>query len=373
MSGKIVQFVRTKDYKLIKEIGQGGTGRTVLLRDELINEQFVCKKYSPLYPEHKQVFYSNFKDEIKLLHLLYHQNIVRVFNYHLYPEEFTGYILMEYIEGSSISEYLKVNPDKLNSIFAQTISGFEHLEKTQILHRDIRPSNILVTNEGIVKIIDFGFSKQAELEADYNKSISLNWMYDPPNEFADKIYDFRTELYFVGKLFAEIITVNNFQNFAYKETLKGMLSLDYDKRISSFFDLSRSMIKEGSGVLNFTDDQKAIYRKFADDLAGLLANIYEDSTYKSDLEEIMMDLKKVYNDSILEEVIQNPNRITKCFINGNYAFWKNMEIEVETLKSFINFMESISKEKRKVVINNLWQRLDRIDRIEPDYTDDLPF
>ena len=45
MQGKLIEFIRQKDYKFIEEIGQGGTGRTVLLEDEIINERFVCKKY----------------------------------------------------------------------------------------------------------------------------------------------------------------------------------------------------------------------------------------------------------------------------------------------------------------------------------------
>ena len=374
MIGKVIQFLRAKDFKFIREIGQGGTGRTVLLKDELINEQFVCKKYSPFYKEHKQEFYSNFKEEIKLLHLLYHNNIVRVFNYYLYPEEFTGYILMEYIEGSSISEFLKENPDKLNHVFTQTIAGFEHLEKSQILHRDIRPDNIIVANDGTVKIIDFGFSKQIEFESDFDKSISLNWMYEPPNEFANKTYDFRTEVYFVGKLFEQIITDNNFRNFAYKDQLKQMILSDYDKRTSSFFNVGRSIIGDGKGILDFTEVQKSTYREFADGLIGTLSNIQTRTTYRSDIDQILSELRNVYNNSILEEVIQNSNSITKCFIDGNYRYWKSREIKVETLKNFIDFIDSISKEKRKIVINNLWQRLDQIQRHDPDLeADDLPF
>lgn len=70
---RVVEFLRSKDFKFIKEIGQGGTGKTVLLHDELIDENFVCKKYSPYFEEHKEEFYNNFVDEIKLLHLLYHE------------------------------------------------------------------------------------------------------------------------------------------------------------------------------------------------------------------------------------------------------------------------------------------------------------
>ena len=153
MSDNVIEFVRKRNYVLVRELGQGACGKTVLLRDDVIDELFVCKKYSPYYKEHKQEFFDNFLREIKLLHDVYHQNVVRVFNYHLYPEKMTGYILMEYVDGSDIDEYVRANPSSLASIFNQTIKGFCHLESRNILHRDIRPMNLMVTNDGTVKII----------------------------------------------------------------------------------------------------------------------------------------------------------------------------------------------------------------------------
>tara|TARA_B100001063_G_scaffold241957_1_gene269765 strand:- start:341 stop:577 length:237 start_codon:yes stop_codon:yes gene_type:complete len=68
--------------------------------DEII--EFTRKK-----PFKLEEYFDNFKSEIKLLHLLYHKNIVRIFNYYLYPEHTTGYIIMEYIDGKRIMEQLK--------------------------------------------------------------------------------------------------------------------------------------------------------------------------------------------------------------------------------------------------------------------------
>lgn len=134
MKDKVIEFVRSKDYKYIREIGQGGTGRTVLLKDEIIDECFVCKKYSPYQKEHKELLFGYFKDEIKILHLLNHPNIVRIYNYYLYPDKHTGYILMEYIEGDNIDNFLKLNPEKLNDIFTQTkINNFYKFGKKENL------------------------------------------------------------------------------------------------------------------------------------------------------------------------------------------------------------------------------------------------
>ena len=75
---QVIQFVRKKDYKFIKEMGRGACGITVLLHDEAINEYFVCKKYAPFNDNDKAELFSNFILEIKLLHQINHPNIVRV-------------------------------------------------------------------------------------------------------------------------------------------------------------------------------------------------------------------------------------------------------------------------------------------------------
>lgn len=130
---------------------------------------------------------------------------MRVFNYYLYPEQLAGYILMEYVDGSDVSDYLRDNPQNVNETFLQTIAGFRYLESNGILHRDVRPGNILVRADGAVKIIDLGFGKRVQMPEDFDKSISLNWWCQPPAEFSRNLYDYRTEVYFVGKLFENII------------------------------------------------------------------------------------------------------------------------------------------------------------------------
>lgn len=236
-----IEFLRKKDFKFIKEISQGGTGKTILIQDEIINEVFVCKKYLPFFSEDKDIYFKYFIDEIKILHTVYHRNIVRVFNYYLYPEQKTGYIIMEFINGKTISEYLIENPDKIEDIFIQTIEGFRYLEEIKILHRDIRPENILISENGIVKIIDFGFGKSISFDTK-NKSISLNWRYVPPIDFKEEIYDFRTEIYFIGKLFEEIIQEIKNINFKYSKIISKMILSNFENRIASFFEVYREII-----------------------------------------------------------------------------------------------------------------------------------
>ena len=148
MKDAIIQFLRKRDYRLVKELGQGACGKTVLLRDDLIDEYFVCKKYTPHSETERETLFSNFVREVKLLHQVAHRNVVRVFNHYLYPAEHAGFILMEFVEGTDIEEYLADSPETINEVFLQVISGFSYLEANKILHRDIRPQNILVRQDG---------------------------------------------------------------------------------------------------------------------------------------------------------------------------------------------------------------------------------
>ncbi|HBL75181.1 MAG: serine/threonine protein kinase [Bacteroidetes bacterium GWF2_42_66] len=372
MDKRVIEFIRTKDFKLIKEIGQGGTGKTVLLKDEIIDETFVCKKYSPYYEEHKELFFRNFVDEIKILHKIYHKNIVRVFNYYLYPEKKTGYILMEFIDGQNIKSYASENPHLINILFEQTINGFNYLEQNKILHRDIRPENILVSDGGVVKIIDFGFGKKINFEEDFDKSITLNWGFLPPDDFNSKFYDFRTEIYFVGKLFEEILIENQIEDFLHKEVLSKMIKKDFNERISGFALIERIILSGDKQEIDFTHEDKQTYKSFASSLISIFSKIEQRSSYYTDLDKIVTGLEDVFRNSILEDNIQNPNSIARCFVNGSYKYYKHVEFSLFILKDFIKLIKSVSIDKKRIILNNLWQRLDTVERFFDD-KNDLPF
>ncbi len=366
-----IDFLRKKSYVFQSEIGQGGTGKTILIKDEFIDEVFVCKKYSPYYPEHKDLYFKYFLREIKLLHKVNHKNIVRVFNYYIYPEQMTGYILMEFVKGQNIDEYISENPDRLNDLFVQTINGFTYLEENKILHRDIRPSNILVTDDSITKIIDFGFGKSIDFD-NADNSISLNWRYTKPDEFNQKIYDTKTEIYFVGKLFEEIL--ENFENIDFKYTrLVSKMIANYSERIHTFFDAYREIVNETKLEINFSNTEKTTYREFADSLVGLISKIPYNTKYKSDINQIIKSLEEIYKNSLLEEHIQNNNKLTTIFLDGQYSYFPKKLFKIDILNSMIKLLKSSSDNRRKVILNNLWERFDRVERYNEPNDDVLPF
>jgi len=376
MENDIIKFIRRKDYKFIKEIGQGGFGTAVLLKDEIIDSVFVCKKYSPYDSNLQEEFFKNFIQEIKLLHLIFHPNIVRVFNYYLYPEQFTGYIMMEYIRGENIEDFIYSHPETINEIFLQVIEGFRYLESEDILHRDIRPQNILVDSNGKVKIIDFGFGKQITYVDDYNKSISLNWWCETPNDFLNNQYDHSTELYFVGKLFEKIILDNNIEIFAYKELLYQMIKLNTRDRFKSFNDISRAILFRENATIEFDESDKEIYRWFASGLISIISKIESNAQYINDIIKIIDHAENIYKKNILEEYLQNPVELVRCFISGQYYYHKSEELSTTCLKNFIDLLKKHPKEKQRIIINNLQNRFDTIKRYsEPPFSidEDVPF
>ena len=376
MAEELVKFIRQKDYVLKRELGQGACGRTVLLYDSFIEEQFVCKKYSPISEGLKEELFENFIREIKLLHLLNHQNVVRVFNYYLYPEQLLGYILMEYVQGCDIEDYLSSHPEDINEIFAQVIEGFTHLEKCKILHRDIRPQNVMVGVDGVVKIIDFGFGKQTFNPQDFGKSISLNWWCEPPPEFKDSIYDYKTEIYFVGKLFEKIINDSNIEHFKHMSLLGRMCVQNQDSRIAYFSEVRKELLSEKFLDIGFESSELATYREFSDSLFSSISKIESGTKYYDDISEIQAKLEECYKKVMLEEYLPNSSLVIRCFVNGQYFYKTSNWFRVEVLRAFLDFYRSSSREKKNIVIGNIQTKLDTVKRYDQAFSkfdDDIPF
>mgnify|MGYP002912840801 FL=1 len=133
--GQTIRFTKPKDFEYVKALNAGGTGKTILMRDTTINKMFVCKKYDPQQKEYEDEFFGRFVEEIKIMYSVFDNNIVRIYDYFLYPERKTGYIIMEYIEGENIEDYFQTAAEEdINSVFVQIINAFTYLEQHNILH-----------------------------------------------------------------------------------------------------------------------------------------------------------------------------------------------------------------------------------------------
>ncbi len=370
----LVKFVRSRDYEFIEELGSGACGKTVLLYDDIIDERFVCKKFHPNRDSDKHTLFQNFKREVKILYQLNHPNIVRVFNYYLYPRDEAGYILMEFVDGTEIDDYISNNPERINELFLQAIEGFQYLEYRNVLHRDIRPTNLMVGDEGELKIIDLGFGKVVENPEDFDKSISLNYWCTVPQDFRDNIYDFRTEVYFVGKLFEKLIIENSIESFKYLPILTQMCKYTAVERINTFEEVATKVKSDQFQEIEFTFDERKRYQAFSEALSKHVAKIEHSAKYVSDGRAIQAKLENVYRNVMLEDNLPDCSAVIRCLIRGSYRYHKS-GFSVDILRGFLHVLKSSPEEKVRIILANLHSRLDAVERIveEESDDDDIPF
>lgn len=369
-----ISFLRKRDYQLVRELGEGACGKTVLLRDDVIDEYFVCKKFQPYDESVREELFSGFLREIKLLHGLHHRNVVRVFNYHLYPKELTGYILMEFVDGVDIQSHVEAHPEHADQLFIQAVSGFQYMEEAGVLHRDIRPLNLTVGASGELKIIDLGFGKRVSSSTDFDKSVSLNWWCETPQEFRDKKYDYKTEVYFVGKLFEKLIIENSFNEFGHTDILRRMCLANPHERISSFSEVAKAIRSEKFSEIEFVDKQREAYRIFADQLMASLERVEHGAKYIDDVSRMHRQLADAYRSFMLEEYVPDAATVTRCFIEGTY-YYKKTSLPVFAVKGFLDLLRGCSPEQSRVVLANLQTKLDTVKRYSAEDVNfyDAPF
>ena len=375
--GELVNFRSNKWLKYVKALGNGGTGKTLLFKDEKMDMYFALKRYSYTNEDYRQEYYERFINEIKMLMRVYHPNIARAYDYYLYPSVMTGYLQMEFIDGTSINNFFSNNENYiyLEKIFLQAINTFEYLEKNNILHRDIRPQNLLIDNNNNLKLIDFGFGKEftpRDKEKE-GKSVVLNW---PISEFPEelnegqKFYDESTEIFFLGKLFEHIIKDNNLKTtFKYMPILNEMIQVRREERYSSFCDINNDISMKNFNKSILTEENKKIYNNFADCIYSKIDTLKE-RIKKKEVNSILEGLEKTLNDNLFEEYIQNNLELISCFTNEVKKYNKSNDIVRVKVQDFYDLLKSLSFDKQQVIIDNLYNKLSNIN-IE--YDDDLPF
>ena len=371
-SGDIVKFNIEKCFKYIKPLSKGGTGDTHLFEDETTDMLFAFKKYAPKNLGYVEEHYERFVDEIKILFKISHPNVVRIYNYYLYPESKLGYLQMEYVDGVEINKHVPILFEKQwRDIFIEIVSAFEYLEKNKILHRDIRSANILIDKNENVKIIDFGFGKKLETKEQNGRSVFLNW---PVNELPAEIihkrtYNHQTEIYFIGKLFKNLLG-SEFEEFEFHYVLDKMIKIKTDQRYKSFSEVSKAISTGILSELNFTESEKNDYQLFANDLSSHINYYINKYLPINDLNRTMNCLASLIKDSSLEQYIQANNRLISCFIGGPFNYNAKSDIEVECVKRFYALLGMLPPPKQKIVLDNIYTRLSKI-KVVSEY--DIPF
>ena len=379
--GDIISFIKTQDYIMIDaDLGSGSFGKTVLLKDPYIDELLVAKKYEPELSDLKERFFSSFLQEIKIMFKVNHPNIVRIYNYYIHKSLFTGYILMEYIEGQNIKKYLEnyfplVDDPELDSVFVQLIQGFQYLESSGIAHRDIREGNILITKNGIVKIIDFGLGKMftsiAKTEDSLVDEINRSGLDTLPNEYFEGEYSAQTDMFYLAELFRRLIRINNLtSSFSYSSILEKMLAPNKSDRYSTFSEIMVLINKKDFSTLEISQSDKEIYQDFSSSLQSIIHVFRSEKEFNSDIAEFQRRLDKLIEKNCFEEYIQNNSDFVKTVLNCSFKYFQT-NIPLETISKFLKWFRDLTKSSQQLVLNNIIAKLSTI--AEEDPTMDIPF
>jgi len=381
-NGDIVEFLRKKDYVMVNNnLGRGSFGKTVLLKDPFIDELFVAKKYEPEFQEGREQFYNSFLQEIKILHKLNHPNIVRVFNYYAYRSQFTGYLFMEYIEGITIDKYLadlapwdNDTPDK---IFVQLVEGFRYIEENNILHRDIREGNILIDNQGVVKIIDFGlgkFFKPTDVPKDsMSEIINRSGLDRLPNEFSLGVYDAQTDMFYLAELFNRMLKSSLCENdFSYRLILEKMMSQSKEGRYISFSQVQEAINKKDFEAFDIKPKDKNIYQGFLDPMVSMIDCYTDEKKFNNDVLVFQDRIRELLVKHCFENEIYDKGAFLRSIVVGSYRYYTNVKVEVSAISDFEKWFLSLSTDLKQLVLNNIIAKL--ATSIKEQFDDaDIPF
>jgi TonB family protein len=205
MAQKVVQKIGK--YEILSELGQGGMGVVYKARDPLISRLVALKTVNPELisnPEILQRFYR----EAQSIGALQHPNIVMVFDL----GEFEGhpYIAMEFVEGESLQSMITRQAPlplavKLR-LAEQVCLGLDHAHKNGIVHRDVKPGNILVRNDGTAKIVDFGIVHLESTTLTKTGMFMGTIQYASPEQLNEGRVDARSDLWSVTCVIYELIS-----------------------------------------------------------------------------------------------------------------------------------------------------------------------
>lgn len=199
-------------FKLLKKLGEGGMGAVYLAEDTLVGRR-VALKVLPKKHASDESFLTRFKREARATGKLNHENIVTA--YTTGEELGFHYYVMEFCDGEPLDKRLKrdkVLPwNEAVAITIQVARGLQHAHDSQIIHRDIKPGNIFLTQSGTAKILDMGLSKnlggtESSFRTETGAALGTPHYMSPEQARGDKNMDGRTDIYSLGATLYHLVT-----------------------------------------------------------------------------------------------------------------------------------------------------------------------
>lgn len=197
-------------YEILSPIGAGGMGEVYCARDTRLDRRVAVKilpQHLAVTPEMKQ----RFDREARAVSSLSHPHICAL--YDVGHQDGTDFLVMEFLEGETLAQRIATGPLQIREavhIAAQVASGLAEAHARGVIHRDVKPSNIILTNQGFAKIVDFGLARVLAADTTgLTKGVTGTINYMSPEQALGKPLDPRTDVWSLGVVLLEMLTARS--------------------------------------------------------------------------------------------------------------------------------------------------------------------
>ncbi len=207
-AGESLLGVNLGGYRIDGRIGSGGMG-DVYEATQLSLDRKVALKVLPAQFSNSEEFIERFYSEARTLGTFVHSNVVQVYD----VDEAAGlhFFTMEKVPGHSFKDLLDdsetIAPEVCTNLLKQTIRGLSRAQKAGVIHRDLKPGNVLISDQGDVKVVDFGLAQRVDEKGEFmSKSVVGTPLYISPEAVTGDPLTFKSDMYSLGATFFHLLT-----------------------------------------------------------------------------------------------------------------------------------------------------------------------
>jgi serine/threonine protein kinase len=195
-------------YQVIEELGRGGMGRVYRVLDKKLGEEVALKLIKPEVASDEKTI-QRFRNELRTARKIGHPNVTRM--YDLGEDQGTHYITMEYVRGEDLKSFIRrsgrLTVDKAITIAAQVAEGLAEAHRQGVVHRDLKPQNVMIDRDGNARIMDFGIARSLSGKGITGAGTFIGTPeYMSPEQVEGKDIDQRSDIYSLGIVLYEMLT-----------------------------------------------------------------------------------------------------------------------------------------------------------------------